>query len=72
MVTDLRTGSTFPTHHPLHAGVPASRLGKDGIAAVSAADVVLGLEAVDLGGMLRQVWGNERVRAELANKGDLY
>jgi thiamine pyrophosphate-dependent acetolactate synthase large subunit-like protein len=65
VVTDLRTGSTFPTDHPLHAGVPSSRLGRDGVAAVREADVIVGLEAIDLGGMLGQAFGKERVPATI-------
>jgi thiamine pyrophosphate-dependent acetolactate synthase large subunit-like protein len=66
VVTDLRTGSTFPTEHALHAGVPSSRLGRDGVAAVREADAILSLESVDLGGMLRQAFGAERVPATIA------
>jgi thiamine pyrophosphate-dependent acetolactate synthase large subunit-like protein len=65
VVTDLRVGSTFPTNHPLHAGVPSSRLGKDGIAAVREADVILSLESVDLGGMLSQAFGSARCPATI-------
>lgn len=65
VVTDLRAGATFPTEHPLHAGVPASRLGRDGVAAVRDADLILSLECIDLGGMLRQAFGSARVPATI-------
>jgi thiamine pyrophosphate-dependent acetolactate synthase large subunit-like protein len=57
VMTDLKIGASFPTDHPLHVGAPATSLTPDGIAALSAADVILSLDWVDLGGTLRAAGG---------------
>ena len=55
VISDMKVGSTFPTRHPLHVGVPhGSRLQADACAAVREADVILSLEAVDLAGIILQ------------------
>ncbi len=54
VLTDLKIGATFPTTHPLHAGVP-NIMPADAIAALRDADVVLSLDWVDLAGGLRTV-----------------
>ena len=54
VITDLKVGAAFPTDHPLHAGAPAVlALSEESWAALSAADVVLSLDWVDLAGALR-------------------
>ena len=68
VISDMKVGSTFPTAHPLHVGVPGgSRLKADAAAAVREADVILSLEAVDLAGMLRQAAGAERIGATIVS-----
>jgi thiamine pyrophosphate-dependent acetolactate synthase large subunit-like protein len=57
VVTDLKLGATFPTDHELHAGVPATFVVPDAAAAIAAADVILSLDWVDLGGTLRAACG---------------
>jgi thiamine pyrophosphate-dependent acetolactate synthase large subunit-like protein len=52
VVTDRKTGATFPTDHPLH-----TPLSGDGNAALAAADLVLSLDWIDLAGTLRGAFG---------------
>jgi thiamine pyrophosphate-dependent acetolactate synthase large subunit-like protein len=56
VVTDLKVGAAFPTHHPLHAGAPAILApSEEARAAMQAADVILSLDWVDLAGTLRSL-----------------
>jgi thiamine pyrophosphate-dependent acetolactate synthase large subunit-like protein len=48
-----RTGAMFPTDHPLYAG-GGGRGGAKSVEALRAADVILDLDMLDLGGMLKQ------------------
>jgi thiamine pyrophosphate-dependent acetolactate synthase large subunit-like protein len=58
VITDLKIGCGFPTDHPLHAGAPASSaLVPEAIEALKAADLILGLDCVDLNGVLRGSFG---------------
>ena len=58
VITDLKIGCGFPTDHPLHAGAPASNaLVPEAVAALKAADLILGLDCVDLNGVLRGAFG---------------
>jgi thiamine pyrophosphate-dependent acetolactate synthase large subunit-like protein len=54
VVTDLKTGASFPTDHPLHAGAPRD-VTPDTVPAIRTADVILSLDWVDLAGALRAV-----------------
>jgi thiamine pyrophosphate-dependent acetolactate synthase large subunit-like protein len=68
VISDMKVGSTFPTAHPLHVGVPhGSRLKADAAAAVREADVILSLAAVDLAGMVRQAGNGERIAATIVS-----
>lgn len=58
MLSDLKSGSMVPTDHPLHAGAPFNQLSKAGKEALQNADVILSLDWIDLGGVLRQAYGN--------------
>ncbi len=55
VVTDIKVGAAFPTHHALHVGTP-SFLGPSsvGLEALRAANVILSLDWVDLAGTLKQ------------------
>jgi thiamine pyrophosphate-dependent acetolactate synthase large subunit-like protein len=54
VITDMKIGASFPTDHPLHVGSPGMLLpDADGLAALAAADVILSLDWVDLGGTLK-------------------
>lgn len=52
VVTDLKIGASFPTDHPLHAGPPGIYVTPNARAQIAAADVILSLDWVDLGGTL--------------------
>jgi thiamine pyrophosphate-dependent acetolactate synthase large subunit-like protein len=66
VISDLKIGCGFPTDHPLHAGAPASNaMVPEAIAAIKAADVVLALDWVDLGGALRNALGAEGPKAKI-------
>jgi thiamine pyrophosphate-dependent acetolactate synthase large subunit-like protein len=53
VISDLKLGAVFPTDHPLHAGMPATWLDAEAGAVLRAADVILSLDWVDLGGTLK-------------------
>jgi thiamine pyrophosphate-dependent acetolactate synthase large subunit-like protein len=53
VVTDLKTGATFPTQHPLHPCAPGIFIGTDASALVRDADVILSLDWIDLAGTLK-------------------
>ena len=60
VVVHFKTGSMFPTEHPLCLGsgdLPA------GVAALKEADVVLDLDSIDLAGSFKSAFGRERVPA---------
>jgi thiamine pyrophosphate-dependent acetolactate synthase large subunit-like protein len=66
VISDLKIACGFPTDHPLHAGAPASNaLVPEAIAAIKAADVILSLDWVDLGGALRNALGSEAPKAKV-------
>ena len=65
VVTDLKIGAAFPTDHPLHAGHPGVFPVPDSVAAIRAADVILSLDWVDLGGTLRTAFGGEQPGARI-------
>jgi thiamine pyrophosphate-dependent acetolactate synthase large subunit-like protein len=53
VITDLKLGAAFPTNHPLHLGKPGSFLDGTAAAAISAADLVLSLDWLDLAGAFK-------------------
>jgi thiamine pyrophosphate-dependent acetolactate synthase large subunit-like protein len=57
VVTDLKIGAVFPTDHPSHAGAPATFPVQEAAEVIAAADVVLSLDWVDLGGALKAACG---------------
>jgi thiamine pyrophosphate-dependent acetolactate synthase large subunit-like protein len=67
VITDFKAGSVFPTHHPLHVGRPSARVTEAGLAALREADAILSLEAIDLGGSLKQTFGTEPPKATIIN-----
>jgi thiamine pyrophosphate-dependent acetolactate synthase large subunit-like protein len=67
VITDFKTGVGFPTDHPLHVGKQASRLTAEGKAAFAEADAILSLEALDLGGLLKQAYGDTPPPATIVN-----
>jgi thiamine pyrophosphate-dependent acetolactate synthase large subunit-like protein len=66
VITELKIGASFPTDHPLHAAVPGgSAIPPDAQAAVKAADVILNLDWVDLGGVLKVSFGDAMPKAKI-------
>lgn len=53
VVTDIKTGATFPTRHPAHVGAPAFFTTPEAREALQAADVIVSFDWVDLGGTLK-------------------
>ena len=56
VMTDRKSGATFPTDHPLHGGGPEL---------VVNADVILSLDWVDLAGTLKTAYGEKPVAAKI-------
>ena len=54
VLTDIKTGASFPTQHPLHPFPPSLYVGNDAAQAIREADVILSLDWIDLGGTLSQ------------------
>jgi len=63
VVTDLKTGATFPTDHPLHAGPPGSFIRPEIVERLKSADLVMSLDWIDLAGTLNSVWPGGRCPA---------
>jgi len=63
--TDMKCGAAFPTDHPLHFGWPGIHQLPSGLAAIKEADVILALDNVDLGGTLKQAFGDGPVTAKV-------
>jgi thiamine pyrophosphate-dependent acetolactate synthase large subunit-like protein len=56
VMTDRKSGATFPTDHPLHGG---------GTELIVNADVILSLDWVDLAGTLKTAYGGKPVAAKI-------
>lgn len=69
MLTDLKTRSVVPTNHPAHVGEPFNKLEKAGRGALKEADLIVSLGWVDLGGVLRQAFGADKVAAKIVHAG---
>ncbi len=65
VATDLKVAAAFPTDHPLHVGIPGYHFREPQRAAVENADVVLGLDWLDLGGILGFVHGGGPIKAKV-------
>ncbi len=59
VVTDLKTGATFPTQHPLHPCAPGMFASSDAAPLVRDADVILSLDWIDLAGTLKVACNGE-------------
>ena len=62
VLTDIKTGASFPTQHPLHPFPPSLYVTGGATQAIRDADVILSLDWIDLGGTLRQACGGELPR----------
>jgi len=58
VVSDLKNGAAFPTGHPLHPMPPSIFLPAASAELIGAADVILGLDWVDLAGTLAAAHGH--------------
>ena len=65
VLTQIKLGAAFPTDHPLHAAPPANRLSAQARALLAEADVILSLDWLDLGGTLKQAFGDAPVAARV-------
>jgi len=65
VITDTKVGAAFPTDHGLHAGSYGSGGAVDALAAIEAADVILSLDWVDLGGTLKTALGTAESKAKI-------
>jgi len=59
VLTDIKTGATFPTQHPLQPFPPSLYVTGDASRLIVEADVILSLDWIDLGGTLRQACSGE-------------
>ncbi|HEX3884805.1 MAG TPA: thiamine pyrophosphate-binding protein [Stellaceae bacterium] len=65
VLTDTKTGATFPSAHKLH-GPPAGAMpGADACTLIKEADAILSLDWVDLGGAFKAACGVEPVKAKI-------
>jgi thiamine pyrophosphate-dependent acetolactate synthase large subunit-like protein len=65
VMTDLKSGSSFPTDHPAHVIAPANNIGKAARAVLGDADVILALDWIDLGGTVRPIGDGPAVTAKI-------
>ena len=65
VITDIKTGATFPTRHRLHPFPPSLYVTGGATRLITDADVILSLDWIDLGGTLRQACGGEMPKARV-------
>ena len=65
VLTDIKTGASFPTRHPLQPFPPSLYVSGDATQLIREADVILSLDWIDLGGTLLQACGGELPRAKV-------
>jgi thiamine pyrophosphate-dependent acetolactate synthase large subunit-like protein len=65
VLTDLKVGAAFPSEHRLHPAPPGIFLTAEGAELLRAADVVLALDWVDLGGTLKQAYAEQPASARI-------
>jgi thiamine pyrophosphate-dependent acetolactate synthase large subunit-like protein len=65
VMSDLKTGAQFPTDHEAHIVPPFNALSKTAREIVCEADVILSLDWVDLGGLLKQASSVGKVSAKI-------
>lgn len=67
VLSDLRTGASFPTEHPLHGPAPRSHYTPEAMELVRQADVVLVLDSIDLAGALSLIEAGGKVTGTIIN-----
>ncbi len=65
VLTHIKLAAAFPTDHPLHAAPPGNRLSGEAKKLIAAADVILSLDWLDLGGALKQSVGSDAIDAKI-------
>ncbi len=65
VLTDLKTGASFPTRHRLHPHAPGIFVSGDACALIREADVILSLDWVDPAGAFRLACGGEWPQATI-------
>lgn len=65
VVSDLKSGATFPTRHRLHPYWPSLFVTTGAAALIREADVILSLDRVDLSGTLRLACGGQMPKATI-------
>jgi len=65
VLTDPKTGATFPTAHRLQGPPAGNNPSPEACAVLRAADVVLSLDWVDLGGALKTAWDGKEVASKV-------
>ncbi len=65
VLTDIKTGASFPTRHALHPFPPSLYVTGEAAALVRDADAILSLDWIDLGGTLRQACDGANPRAQV-------
>jgi thiamine pyrophosphate-dependent acetolactate synthase large subunit-like protein len=66
VLTDIKTGASFPTAHPLQPFPPSLYVTQEAGALVREADLILSLDWIDLSGTLRQACGGRLPEATVA------
>jgi thiamine pyrophosphate-dependent acetolactate synthase large subunit-like protein len=67
VLTDIKTGASFPTQHPLHPFSPSLYVSGAATQAIRDADTILSLDWIDLGGTLAQACAGELPRARIVH-----
>jgi acetolactate synthase I/II/III large subunit len=65
VLTDLKTGASFPTQHRLHPYAPGLYVSGDAGALIREADIIVSLDWIDLAGSLRQACNGELPAAKI-------
>jgi thiamine pyrophosphate-dependent acetolactate synthase large subunit-like protein len=65
VLTNMKVAAAFPTDHRLHAAPPANRFGPETLKMLAEADVILSLDWLDLGGLLKSAYGSKPVSAKV-------
>ncbi|HXC27560.1 MAG TPA: thiamine pyrophosphate-binding protein [Stellaceae bacterium] len=65
VLTDPKTGATFPTAHRLQGPAAGNQPSTEALAVLREADVILSLDWVDLGGALKSAYGDDDIAAKV-------
>ena len=65
VITDYKTGAMFPTDHANHSDWPGIMVTKTNAALIREADVILSLDYIDIGGMMKVAGAGKPVAAKL-------